>query len=318
MANRIAHASHDENGKYKGGKAGDQTGSEVCIRTWYNRPWNYVIRCKDNVMREKIAYAMERACNNSKIGYDQNQRNTLLTYARKVGYDPGKVITTCETDCSALVTLACIYAGIKESDLYISGNSATTSTLRNRLIKTGKFEILTDSKYLKSSDYLLRGDILLYEGHHVAVTIDNGSKVNTNNTTTSIPSQSTIPSTSTNSSITINQFTPLKGNPSHFAEIIKNIKIALNTDYGLKFTIDSSINNILLVNLANVVLSTSAYKKNITYALQQLLRWWGYDITLDGVFENGTKSIILLFQSQVSIAQTGTTTKEFWYKILGK
>ena len=36
-----------ENGKYKGGNAGDQTGTEVCIRVWYNRPWNYVIRCKD-------------------------------------------------------------------------------------------------------------------------------------------------------------------------------------------------------------------------------------------------------------------------------
>lgn len=176
MANRIAHASHDENGKYKGGKAGDQTGSEVYIRTWYNRPWNYVIRCKDANMREKIAYAMERACANNKIGYDQNQRNTLLSYARKVGYDPGKVTTACETDCSALVTLACIYAGVKESALYIGGNSATTTTIRSRLMNTGKFETLTASKYLSSSEYLLRGDILLYEGHHVAVAIDNGSK----------------------------------------------------------------------------------------------------------------------------------------------
>ena len=307
MANRIAHASHDENGKYKGGNAGDQTGTEVCIRVWYNRPWNYVIRCKDTSMREKIAYAMERACTNVKIGYDQNQRNTLLTHARKVGYDPGKVTTACETDCSALVTLACIYAGIKENDLYIAGNSATTTTLKTRLIKTGKFEILTDSKYLKSSDYLLRGDILLYEGHHVAVAIDNGSKSSV--TTSTLTSSFTI---------SVNKFTPLKGNPKDFAEIIKNIKLALNTDYDLKFTIDSSINDILLINLGNVVLSTASYKKNITYALQQLLAWWGYDITLDGIFGNGTKSTISLFQSQVGIAKTGTTTKEFWYKILGK
>lgn len=118
--------------------------------------------------------------------------------------------------------------------------------------------------------------------------------------------------------LSINKFTPLKGNPAHFAEIIKNIKLALNTDYGLAFTIDSGINDILLVNLANVVLSTSAYKPNITYALQQLFVWWGYDLKLDGIYGNGTKSTVTLFQSQVGIPQTGTTTKEFWYKILGK
>ena len=118
--------------------------------------------------------------------------------------------------------------------------------------------------------------------------------------------------------VSINQFVPLKGNSTHFAEIVKNIKLALNTDYGLAFTIGSGINDILLINLANVVLSTSVYKPNITYALQQLFVWWGYALAMDGIYGNGTKSTVALFQSQVGISQTGTTTKEFWYKILGK
>lgn len=116
----------------------------------------------------------------------------------------------------------------------------------------------------------------------------------------------------------INQFIPIKGNPTHFAEIIKNIKIALNIDYGLHFVINSSIDDILLINLGNVVLSTSSYKNNITYALQQLLKWWGYNIVIDGLYGSGTRSIVSLFQTQTGIANTGTTTKEFWYKILGK
>ena len=116
----------------------------------------------------------------------------------------------------------------------------------------------------------------------------------------------------------INQFIPIKGNPTHFAEIIKNIKIALNIDYGLHFVINSSIDDILLINLGNVVLSTSSYKNNITYALQQLLKWWGYNIVIDGLYGSGTSSIVSLFQTQTGIANTGTTTKEFWYKILGK
>ena len=116
----------------------------------------------------------------------------------------------------------------------------------------------------------------------------------------------------------INQFIPIKGNPTHFAEIIKNIKIALNIDYGLHFVINSSIDDILLINLGNVILSTSSYKNNITYALQQLLKWWGYNIVIDGLYGSGTRSIVSLFQTQTGIANTGTTTKEFWYKILGK
>ena len=39
------------------------------------------------------------------------------------------------------------------------------------------FEELTDSKYLTSDKYLLPGDVLLYEGHHVAMNLDYGSEV---------------------------------------------------------------------------------------------------------------------------------------------
>ena len=184
MSIKIGHATVDEKGTWKNGAAGDNTGGEVCIRSWYNRPWNVILRCTDSKMAEKIAVAMERACANNKIGYDQNQRNTLLTQARKVGYNPAKVTTKCETDCSALVSLCCMYAGIKESALYKSGNSSTTSVLRSRLLATGKFKALTASKYLTSGDYLKRGDILLYEGHHTAVALENGSKAIKTSTST--------------------------------------------------------------------------------------------------------------------------------------
>lgn len=163
------------------------------------------------------------------------------------------------------------------------------------------------------ADLMMTEEFCKEQGEDIARGVCDYLGISVSSTPT--PSQ---PSSSANTSISVNQFTPLKGNPTHFAEIIKNIKLALNTDYGLKFTIDSSINDILLINLGNVVLSTASYKKNITYALQQLLVWWGYDITIDGIFGNGTKSTISLFQSQVGITQTGTTTKDFWYKVLGK
>lgn len=167
----IAHASIDERGKVSGGKAGDQTGREVCVRKWYSKPWNVVIRFKDENMRKRIAEAMQRAANNALIGYDQSQRNTLLTFARFVGYDPGMVTSPCETDCSALVCVACMYAGVPEEALYKSNNCATTSTLKARLKATGMVDIYSSAEYTRKMDNLIVGDILLKEGSHVAVVV---------------------------------------------------------------------------------------------------------------------------------------------------
>lgn len=172
----IAHASINENGKASGGNLGDQTRKEVCTRSWYNKPWGCVIRFIDADMREKVARCMEMAAANDHIGYDQNRRNTLLNLARKYNYDPSKVTENCATDCSALVSLACIYAGIPESKLVYNGNSATTRTLWQILKSTGEVDIYTTPIYTQKSDKLMRGDILLKEGAHVVVVVQPDGK----------------------------------------------------------------------------------------------------------------------------------------------
>lgn len=169
---KIGHASIDERGKISGGVAGDQNGKEVCIRDWWSKPWTHVIRFKTPLMRVKVADCMIKACNNRALGYDQSQRNTLLNACRNFGYDPSKVTIPCETDCSALVTLCCLYAGIQEKSLVVNGNSATTSVLRKRLQATGAVDVFTGKEYTTRSDKLMRGDILLSEGHHVAIVVD--------------------------------------------------------------------------------------------------------------------------------------------------
>lgn len=174
----IGHASGDSRGKLSGDTAGQHgKRKEVFIREWYNRPWSVIIEFKDPAMAEKAAYAMERACGNMCIGYDQSQRNTLLKEARKYDYDPGKVKKDVETDCSALVALCCMYAGIPESALFINGNSAYTGNLQSLLQKTGTVNVYTEKKRLTSGDYNHRGDILLYTGHHVAIQIEDGKNV---------------------------------------------------------------------------------------------------------------------------------------------
>lgn len=172
MAVRIGHASIDENGKAKNGTAGDQTGREVCIRNWYlnNKGW-VVLRCNDAEKRERIAKAMEKACNNPRIGYDQNQRNTLFNNVKSYGFDPSKTTKNVETDCSALVRVCVAYAYGED----ITGGFNTT-TEPATLVKTGQFTKYTADEYCKSSNRLLRGDILCtpVKGHTVVV-LDNGA-----------------------------------------------------------------------------------------------------------------------------------------------
>lgn len=176
MSVLIGHSSIDENGKAYNGQAGDQTKKEVCTRSWYNKSWDVVIRAKDATMAEKMAIACEQACANDKIGYDQYQRNTLYTQAQKVNFDLSKITTACECDCSSLMCICAIAAGVPAGALYISGNMRTTRNMRSAFKNTGKFEILTDSKYLTSDAYLKRGDIIVNEGSHTIMVLSNGSK----------------------------------------------------------------------------------------------------------------------------------------------
>ena len=181
MSVLIGHSSIDENGKASGGVAGDQTKKEVCTRSWYNKSWDVVIRPKDAAMAEKMAIACEQACANNKIGYDQYQRNTLYTQAQKVNFDLSKITTACECDCSSLMCICAIAAGVSAGALYISGNMRTTRNMRSAFKNTGKFDILTDSKYLTTDEYLKRGDIIVNEGSHTVMVLSNGSKISSEN-----------------------------------------------------------------------------------------------------------------------------------------
>ena len=171
MAVIIGSARGDENGKAHGGRAGDQTGREVSTQNWYkhSKGWR-VFRAKSVAAAEKIAQAMEAACANPHIGYDQYERGTLYAAAEKVGFDPGAVTTDTETDCSALVRVCCAFAGIMVPNF-------RTPDEPEKLLASGAFVELTSAKYTDSSTYLRRGDILdtRTQGHTVVV-LSNGSK----------------------------------------------------------------------------------------------------------------------------------------------
>ena len=168
MAVRIGSARSS----YGNTAPGDQNGGkEVSTENYYvhSKGW-YVLRAKDAVARERIAVAMERACANNDIGYDQSTRNTLYNNVKPYGFDPSKTTKKVNTDCSALVRVCVNYAGIEVGNFI-------TSTEVPMLMATGAFDKFTDDAHCKSSDHLLRGDILdtRTKGHTVVV-LSNGAK----------------------------------------------------------------------------------------------------------------------------------------------
>lgn len=174
----ISNCGHDENGKYAGGAAGDQTRNEWAVIPWYNRPWNYVLRHPDRAVGNLLAELARKAAQNNLIGYDQNQRTSYWQHLKASNYDPAQITVACEADCSSGVAANVKAAGYRLGRKELQSVSADcyTGNLRAAL-KAAGFQVLTASKYLNSPDYLLPGDILLYEGHHTATNLDVGSKV---------------------------------------------------------------------------------------------------------------------------------------------
>lgn len=176
MAVKIGNASISERGTIRG-EAGEQNGKEVFIRDWYRHSKGWItLRCTVPGMAEYIAEAMELACANPDIGYDQIENQTLWDNVKDVGFDPSKTSKKVETDCARLIRVCVQYALVKMGidktvpDFY-------TATLATTLVRTGWFEKLTADKYNTQDAYLMRGDIQVTKtkGHTWCI-LENGSK----------------------------------------------------------------------------------------------------------------------------------------------
>lgn len=176
MPIRIGHASLSETGSINGAK-GDQTGREVRLDYWYNGGWKFCLRPKRADVAERSARFCETICKNDNVGYGQNDRNSLRTEIKKIGFaNAANLSVKCNTDCSAFMALCAESAGVPIRYYDLGGgnmNAQTTYTMQADYPATGEYELLTDAKYITSDKYLGRGDILVSGGHTVMV-LSNG------------------------------------------------------------------------------------------------------------------------------------------------
>ena len=194
---KISNCGHDENGRYAGGKAGDQTGTEYQIMDWYSRPWLCVLRFTDVKVAAMIADMAVKAAQNDLIGYDQgtagnsNDRYTFWQHLKASNYDPAQITVACESDCSASTAAIVKGAGhrLKNEKLKAVSIYLTTHNMRQALKNAGA-AVLTDKKYLTSGNYIKAGDILLNDDHHVAIAVTSGSESgNVSTDTGKVPSK---------------------------------------------------------------------------------------------------------------------------------
>lgn len=170
MSVLIGHAASSENGTINGA-ARDSTGKEVCTRTWYSKPWNFMAVHPDAGVRERHALAVEAACRNDNIGYGQNDRNTLNALAKRVNYDLSRV-GKCNCDCSSLQNVAAVASGA--AGVTYGSNGWTTYTMKTALQNAG-YKIITERAYLGNAEYCVRGAIYVNTSTHTVAGLTNGS-----------------------------------------------------------------------------------------------------------------------------------------------
>jgi len=119
----IGSARHDENGKYIGGKAGDQAQKraddykgECSLQEFYVHKYGwYCAIAKDPMIRLKLAERMKALCNNPNVGYDQRGRAGIL----KAGIDTKKAT---ECDCGTAVRQCVKEAAGKDPGAFNTAN----------------------------------------------------------------------------------------------------------------------------------------------------------------------------------------------------
>lgn len=173
----VSNCGEDEYGNFSGGQAGDQTGHEWDLRGWPDKPWTCVLRYPDENIRNEFAVLASAAADNDSIGYNQDNRLTFWEHLQTSGYDPSKITVPCEADCSSGVAAIVKVAGYIKNIPALQKTDVTMSTSSMKESLSGEgFDVLSESKYLTSPNYLLPGDIVLYENHHVVINITQGSR----------------------------------------------------------------------------------------------------------------------------------------------
>ena len=302
MSLKIGHASIDENNQIQGGKAGDQTGREVCTRAYYrhSKGW-YLLRPKSVDVANAIAEAMTEACNNNNVGYDQNNRTGVIVKLRSYK-TLGRIGVKTECDCSSLVRACCIQAGFDPGNFTTADEAVT-------LEKSGYFE----SKISVTTDTVLHnGDVLVTKtkGHTVIVVSGNPREaVNTSVKIDTVKEVQAWLNSNYNAGLSVDN----DYGPKTKEALIKALQTELNNSYGAKLAVDGDFGTRTKKAIVSLKKGSSG---NYVKVLQALLVCKGYTTAyVDGDYGDGTRKAVLSFQRNNRLTDDGIAGKNTFFKL---
>ena len=307
--NKVSNSGSDEKGGIRGGKAGDQTGKEWTIRAWSDFGQNYIIRINDREIANEFATVSIYAAENDNVGYNQYKRTTYYTQLKKpeVNFDPRKIKTKCDDDCSA-GTLANLVAALELTGHHDIAKkidiNGTTWSIVSIIRKSGlNVTIFTDSLHCRSNKYQLPGDINLNDNRHVNVNLGVGSMM----------SKADVTGNKDNK-----EETPKESKKVSKKEAVKELQTALNKSYGTKLKVDGDCGK----NTKKAIDSHYLYYRPRTIQnqhvrwFQQRLRELGYDIDVDSSYGTQSQSICKKFQKKYGLEVDGYAGLQTHLKIL--
>lgn len=161
-SNKLIEAVHDENGKVKGGKAGDQTGDEVRVTKYRYFGQQYIFRPKNKILAIIMAALCEYWALNSHVGYDQTsgQRNGLWDILASNDWKSFRITKDTETVCSNLIECAMKFCGYDVPKNMLSGKLITWLKEHSK-----DFEMIRDYDALHYGIGTKTGDIVIKDGH---------------------------------------------------------------------------------------------------------------------------------------------------------
>lgn len=155
-------------------KPGKTFDGEVRIR-YYTGGFTVLYRPIREAVAESVAYNMEAAAYNPRVGYSQNNaespRESFYYALERAGGDAAKITELCNSDCSAGTAALLKNAGV---NVPLSMWTGTAPTILENTREFLSMDIDPDDP--NADGYLMRGDIL-YRPGHMAVVIEDGPEM---------------------------------------------------------------------------------------------------------------------------------------------
>lgn len=174
---KVANCGHDENGRYSGGQAGDQSGTEWYIREDYDFGQSVYLVHPDDAVNDLMARMAVNGARNDNIGYDQGQRTTFYVCLKAANWVVSAIKKKCESDCSSGVGAlgeACVQR-LKLTKAHIS-KDIYTGNLKAAFVAAG-WNAYTYDQLIRKYGKKPTGCIQLNPAKHVNVVVEGASNL---------------------------------------------------------------------------------------------------------------------------------------------